>query len=198
MQLTDQEMHRLNVYGGILAEALDRIWRKWGPLSEDELAAFFQGPHVEPALAAALARDFLRYFSGDAEGAAYSGAPRVRALVRALVLDYGPSRLPHPAGREHPGLYPGLGALLPALLAAGMDESWSRFLSSFLASPMGANARNELLHGFVNRVAPPTAALILIGALVSRQGRGPRGSAPPAEETDAQPPDGAGSAESED
>ena len=89
VQLTDQEMHRLNVYGGILAEALDRIWRKWGPLSEDELAAFFQGPHVEPALAAALARDFLRYFSGDAEGAAYSGAPRVEALVRALVLTMG-------------------------------------------------------------------------------------------------------------
>ena len=30
------------MYGGILAEALDRIWRKWGPLSEDELAAFFR------------------------------------------------------------------------------------------------------------------------------------------------------------
>ena len=103
-----------------------------------------------------------------------------------------------PSGREHPGQYPGLGALLPALLAAGMDESWSRFLSSFLASPMGANARNELLDRFVNRVAPPTAALILIGALYLAKGVALVEAPPPAEETDAQPPDGAGSAESED
>ena len=192
VQLTDQEMRRLNVYGGILAEAVDRIWRKWGPLSEDELAAFFQGPHVEPALAAALARDFLRYFSGDAEGAAYSGAPRVEALVRALVLTMGLPVYRTQRART-PGQYPGLGALLPALLAAGMDESWSRFLSSFLASPMGANARNELLHGFVNRVAPPTAALILIGALYLAKGVALVEAPPPAESTDAQPPDGAGS-----
>jgi hypothetical protein len=185
-QLTEQEMGRLNFQGGILAEALDRIWRKWGPISQEDLAAFLQAPHVGASLANALARDLLRYFSGDVEGAAYSGAPRVEALVRSLVLAM---NLPvyRTQRAQTPGQYPGLGALLPALLAAGMDESWCRFLSSFLASPMGANARNEILHGFVDEVSAPIAALILIGALYLAKGIALVDAAPPPEPTDPPP-----------
>lgn len=64
-----------------------------------------------------------------------------------------------------PGQYPGLGALLPELLRAGMDESWYRYLNGYLASPRGANVRNELLHGFVDEPSQTTAALTMVGAL---------------------------------
>jgi hypothetical protein len=185
-QLAEQEMLRLNVQGGIIAETLDRIWKKWGPLSQDDLATFLQGPHVGASLAHALARDLLRYFSGDAEGAAYSGAPRVEALVRSLVLAMG---LPvyRTQRAQTPGQYPGLGALLPALLAAGMDESWCRFLSSFLTSPVGANVRNEILHGFVDEVSRSVAALILIGALYLAKGVGLVEASSPTEAADPAP-----------
>ena len=56
-QLTEQDMHRPNVQGSILAEALDRIWKKRVPIPQDDFTAFLQGTHVGPSLAAALARD---------------------------------------------------------------------------------------------------------------------------------------------
>ena len=46
-----------------------------------------------------------------------------------------------------------------------MDESWYRYLNGYLASPRGANVRNELLHGFVDEPSQTTAALTMVGAL---------------------------------
>jgi hypothetical protein len=54
---------------------------------------------------------------------------------------------------------------LPDLRKAGLDESWYRFLHNFLASVVGANIRNELLHGFMDEISEPTSALILTAAL---------------------------------
>ena len=62
--------------------------------------------------------------------------------------------------------YPtGLGALLPDLRKAGLNESWYRFLHTYLASVAGTNIRNELLHGFVDEITEPASALILTAAL---------------------------------
>ena len=48
---------------------------------------------------------------------------------------------------------------------AGLNESWYRFLHTYLASVAGANIRNELLHGFVDEITESASALILIAAL---------------------------------
>ena len=90
--------------------------------------------------------------------------PKVEALVRALVLTCG---LPiYRIQREKtPGQYPGLGALLPEVRKLGMDESWYRFMHTFLASVAGANERNELLHGFIDEVNEPISALVLLANL---------------------------------
>ena len=164
-RLIDYEMRNVQISSVFTVEALDRIWKKWGPLSHADLADFLgQHSHVQPSLAASLARACLRYFNEDHEGAAFALTPRAEALVRAIVL-----AIPLPVYRTQrahsPGQYPGLGALLPELFRAGMDESWYRYLYGFLASPRGANARNELLHGFVDEPSQATAALTMIGVL---------------------------------
>lgn len=168
--LVSHEMLHVQFTGTFLPEILDRIWQKWGPLTSDDLAEFFsESSHVEPRLARALARDFLRYFNGDHEGAAHTTSAHIETLVRDIVL-----AIPLPIYRvqrqQNPGQYPGLGTLLPALRAHGLDESWARFLEGFLAKPIGANTRNELLHGFELEPSESEAALVLIAALYLARG----------------------------
>ena len=168
--LVSHEMFRAQFIGVFLPEILTRIWDKWGPLTEDGLAEFFaESSHVEQPLARALARDFIRYFNGDPEGAAHTASAHVETLVRNIVL-----AIPLPIYRvqrqQNPGQYPGLGTLLPALRSYGLDESWSRFLEGFFAKPIGANTRNELLHGLELEPSKPTAALVLVAALYLARG----------------------------
>jgi hypothetical protein len=164
-RLAEREMLLINLQAGHVAEVLRRIWSKWGPISEDDLTKFLgQRTHVPASLAAPMAGAFLRHFTGDVEAAAYTGMPKVEALVRAIVLACG---LPvYRIQRERmPGQYPGLGAMLSELRKIGMDESWFRFLHTFFTSVAGANERNELLHGFINEVNEPTSALVMLAIL---------------------------------
>jgi hypothetical protein len=186
-RLTSYEMRKAQLHGAFLPELFNRIWKKWGPLTADELAVFFAGStHVEDVLAKALGRDLHRLFVVDYEGALYTGAAHIEALARSLVL-----ALARPAYRAQrtnaPGQYIGLGALLSVLGVAGLDESWIRFLHGLLSSPMGLNYRNELLHGFEPEPSETNAALLYVGILYLA--RGISISAPGAE-LDAEDPPG--------
>jgi hypothetical protein len=168
--LVNSEMLRASISSMLLAQAIERIWEKWGPIPENDLAAFLgERGHVKESTARGLARDFGRYFAGDFEGCAFCITPRLESLVRALVL-----AIPLPVYRTQraatPGQYPGLGRLIPELQQAGLDESWSRFLQGFLAKPMGTNYRNELSHGFEDDPSAPAATLLLISALYLTRG----------------------------
>jgi hypothetical protein len=164
-RLVDYEMSSVRIYAPVMYTILIRIWEKWGPISAEELAVFLgQHRHVKPPLAAALARAFLRFFNGDSEATIFTATPRLEALVRELVLAGGLPIYRTQRARS-PGQYPGLGVLLPALQKAGVDESWIRYLNGLLANPMGENARNELLHGFVDDPPETLAALVLVGVL---------------------------------
>jgi hypothetical protein len=141
-------------------------------LTIDQLADFFAAStHVDAPLAQALARDLRRLFTGDHEGALYTGAAHVEALARNLVLASA-----QPAYRTQrtnaPGQYIGLGALFSTLRVAGLDESWTRFLHGLLSNPMGLNYRNELLHGFVRETSEATAALLFVGIIYLARGVG--------------------------
>ncbi len=163
--VAEVEIFRINMMSGLIAEALRRVWSTWGPISESELAAYLgQRTHVPGPLAAVLARGFIRHFTGDFEGAAYAVTPKIEALARSIALACG---LPlYRTQREKvPGQYPGLGAILPELRKAGLNESWYRFLHTYLASVAGANTRNELLHGFMDEITETASALILTAAL---------------------------------
>jgi hypothetical protein len=159
------EVFRLDIQSGLIAEALRRVWSKWGPISEKELAAYLgQRTHVPGPLAAVLARGFIRHFTGDFEGAAYTVTPKIEALARSIALACG-LPLYRTQREKSPGQYPGLEALLPELRKAGLNESWYRFLHTYLASVAGANTRNELLHGFMDEITESASALILTAAL---------------------------------
>jgi hypothetical protein len=164
-RLAVHEILSIHLNALVLHDALRGIWEKWGPISLDDLTAFLgERDHVSPELAAALARAFHRFWNNDAEGAVFTAVPRLEALVRALVLA---ANLPayRTQRATTPGQYPGLGALLGMLLAAGFEESWIRYFGTLLSNPLGENERNELLHGFVDDPADTTATLVFVGIL---------------------------------
>lgn len=164
-RLVEHEALSMQLDALVLHEALVQTWKKWGPISAQELAAFLGArDHVRPELADALARAFLRFFNGDPEGATFTAVPRLEALARELVLQ-GALPVYRTQRARSPGQYPGLGALLAILLAAGLDDSWVRYLGTLLANPMGQNARNELLHGFVDLPPDSWATLVFVGVL---------------------------------
>ncbi len=163
--LAQHEALGLRMRGGVIAEALRRVWSRWGPISQGDLAEFLgQRTHVGGPLATVLASGFVRHFTGDFEGAAYILTPKIEALVRSAALACG-LPLYRTQRAKSPGQYPGLGALLPELKKVGLDESWYRFLHTFLSSVAGTNTRNELLHGFLDEITEPTSALVVVAAL---------------------------------
>jgi hypothetical protein len=182
MALAEQETHRVQMWAPILAMALSRVAEVYGIPSEEELQEFFaQAQLKDESLARALARSFIRYWLGDAEGAALTIIPRIETLARNLVLalDHGVYRLQRD---QKPGQYPGLGYLLDVLKEHGMDESWHRCVLTVCANPVGGwNIRNEVAHGFIDDVTAPTAAVVLQIALYMWSLR-PGQSAPEAQE----------------
>ncbi|MFG2280338.1 DUF4209 domain-containing protein [Streptomyces asoensis] len=162
MALAEQESYNIQIFAPILAMALSRIADTYGIPSESELADFFaQAPLTDEDLAHALARAFIRYWTGDAEGAAFTIIPRIETIVRNLVIamDRGVYRIQRD---QKPGQYPGLGYLLDILKVHGMDESWHRCVLTVCANPAGGwNIRNEVAHGFIPNIGIPPAAVVL-------------------------------------
>ncbi|MEU9215647.1 DUF4209 domain-containing protein [Streptomyces sp. NPDC048376] len=160
--LADHETYNIQIFAPILAMALSRIAEVYGIPSESELAAFFaQAPLTDEDLAHALARAFIRYWMGDAEGAAFTIIPRIETIVRNLVIamDRGVYRIQRD---QKPGQYPGLGYLLDILKTHGLDESWHRCALTVCANPAGGwNIRNEVAHGFTMNMGMPPAAVVL-------------------------------------
>lgn len=114
---------------------------------------------------ATLADALIRYWAGDANGAAFIVVPAIEAVARYLVLatDTGIYRLQK---NETPGQFPGLGVLLPLLTELyQLPESRSRFLAALLTHPGGLNLRNRMAHGYIGRVGPPIAAVLIHAAL---------------------------------
>ncbi|MGW0564149.1 DUF4209 domain-containing protein [Streptomyces sp. NPDC003016] len=161
VRLTRQESFTLQHMAPLLAIALHRIAETHGVPTEEDLASFFaQGELTDPELASSIARCFIRYWSGDPEGATFTIAPKVETLARNLVLalDAGVYKLQR---NEKPGQYPGLGYLLGVLRKKDMDESWYRSILTICGNPAGGwNLRNEIAHGFIPAAGSPAAALL--------------------------------------
>jgi hypothetical protein len=162
-QLTQVETTALQFQGALTAEALRRAGERHAPAS-DEVAAALTSAGCEVANAAAISRVLRRFNDRDFEAATYTGLPLVERLARELLLQVD-APIYRIQRERKPGSYPGLGALLPLLLDQGLDESWYRFLRTFLAAPNGWNFRNEALHGFINDVDAVGAGLVLIALL---------------------------------
>lgn len=162
MRLARQETWVLQAMAPLLAHALHKVAETHGIPSEEDLTEFFTEESLSsPEMAASIARCFVRYWTGDPEGAAFSAVPKIETLVRAHVikLDAGVYRLQRD---QKPGQYPGLGVLLGVLRKEGLNESWYRNILTICGNPAGGwNLRNDLAHGFIDRVESPAAAVIL-------------------------------------
>jgi len=158
--LSRHECLYINMYSHVVLEALIRIRHRYGLRTEDELADYFAGPAVPPDLARAIARAYLRFWMGDAEGAAFTVTPRIEAIARNLLLstNVGIYKLQR---EKSPGQYPGLKVLLDGLTQQGLDPSWGRFIHTLCTNPAGYNVRNELSHGFLDGMGDAFAALLL-------------------------------------
>jgi hypothetical protein len=162
-QLTDMETMALQWQGGLMAEALRRANAKHDPSVEDVLDGL-RSVGCEGPTAAAISRVVRRFTDGDYEAVTYTGIPLVERQCRELLLAVD-APLYRVQRERAPGTYPGLGALLPLLAERGLDESWFRFLRTFLSAPNGWNLRNEALHGFIDDVGVTSAGLVLIAVL---------------------------------
>lgn len=170
LRLIRCELAQLQVLGSFVTEILHRIGVKWGPIPVEDLAAFLgEAAHVAPPVSATLARAFNRYCQDDFEAAGYTATPQIERPVRDIVLAVNEPAYRLQRGKT-PGQYAGLGALLPVLQRAGVNESWLRFLQTVFAATAGMNFRNDLLHGFVDEIHAGHAALALLAALYLTRG----------------------------
>lgn len=161
MRLARQEAFALQSTAPLLAHLLHKVAEAHGVPSEADLTEFFsQGPLTSHELASSISRCFIRFWTGDPEGATFTIAPKIETLARNLVLslDAGVYRLQR---QEKPGQYPGLASLLSTLRERGLDESWYRNILTICGNPAGGwNLRNELAHGFVENSGSPGAAIL--------------------------------------
>ncbi len=162
-QLTDVETMGLGMQGSLRTEILRRAGAAHSP-SIDDVVDALRSVGCEGPTASAIARVVRRFNEGDYEAAAYAGLPLVERLCRELLLAVD-APLYRVQRDRSPGTYPGLGALLPALVERGLDQSWHRFLRSFLSAPNGWNFRNEALHGFVDDIGALPAGLVMIAVM---------------------------------
>lgn len=147
--------------GRHLAMGLMRMAERYGtPKESDLMTVLSRAGSADPNIAASAARAFIHFWNQDYEACVHVAVPKIEASARALLreLDEGIYRTQAAAT---PGGYPGLYVLLQKLDERALDESWAYFLRWLLASPAGPNLRNEIAHGFVTRISPAYAALIL-------------------------------------
>lgn len=164
-QLADVEAIALQTSGGIFAEAFRRAGSRHELPGPDALPDVLANAGVaDESTSKAIGRALGRFYAGDAEGAAYTALPIIERISRKLLLAVD-APLYHVQREGAPGQYPGLGALLAALYDHGFDPSWYRFLRTYLTAPNGMNLRNEALHGFLDDISEPGAALVLIALL---------------------------------
>jgi hypothetical protein len=140
-----------------LAEVLEHFDATEAALTE----VLATGALVSAPTASSLARALCYFRANEPEAAAYVAAPRIETMARAALA---PSSTFRPQRGRTRGQYDQLGALL-GRLRGRIDESWWRFLHTFLVSTHGQNFRNDLLHGFIDEVNEAQAALVLVAAL---------------------------------
>ncbi|GAB3746938.1 hypothetical protein GCM10027598_85300 [Amycolatopsis oliviviridis] len=163
-RLSDAEIFRMQLRAPLFAWALHEIGVVHHPIRGEVEEFFAERTYLPPDMPRVLADALTRYWRQDYEACAYLLTPKIETMLRTLAraIDE-PVYLTQ--RKNTPGKYVGLGTLLSTLGKHGLDESWSRYLSTLLAGPTGTNLRNELAHGFVDEVSAPTAALLVQAAL---------------------------------
>ena len=162
-RLTQVEQHAMQILGRIHVSALFRVVERFEP-SVDDIAERFRSVGRDEETSSAIAQVIQRLRTDDYTGVVFVSLPLIEKTVRDLLLTID-EPLYRVQRKRSPGVYPGLGVLLPALAVRGLDPSWHRYLRTLLASPDGFNLRNEALHGFVVQGDALWAGLVVTALL---------------------------------
>ncbi len=149
----------------ILSDALQRIGAEGTPARTEVERFFLVGHAVTANEAGMLSRALERYWSGDAEAAAFTAFPLIEALLRnaALAAGQGIYRLQK---KQSPGQYVGIGALLDLFVESyDVNERDRRFFNALLNHPGGWNVRNLMAHGYVLRAGSALAAVLIYASM---------------------------------
>lgn len=149
----------------ILSDALQRIGVEGTPAGPEIERFFLVGHAVTASEAGMLARALERYWSGDAEAAAFTAFPLIEALLRnaALAADQGIYRLQK---KQSPGQYVGLGILLDLFVEYyDVSKRDQRFFNALLNHPGGWNVRNLMAHGYILSAGSALAAVLIYAAM---------------------------------
>lgn len=110
-----------------------------------------------------LAISLLAFQDGDYFSATTRALPLIERLARAHLAALGVATYRIQSGSRRAGIAQ-LGGLLTDL-GPYLDDSWFRFLQTFLVGKFGPNFRNELLHGYLSEVRAQECALTILCAL---------------------------------
>ena len=138
--------------------ALERIIQAYSP-SQDDLRNYWANELIMNNEADAFARAILHFAAGDFDEAILVALPRIKAVLRRLLVQLGGVVYREPRGAQ-PGGVRTLGDILQALRGR-IDEGWWRFLWVTLTEPLGLNLRNEYLHGLAEVGTRDHAALVI-------------------------------------
>jgi hypothetical protein len=157
------EVLQLQSRGAWYFFGLRAILEQWDHIDLDDAeACLSQSPHVDPTVARKIGECLGRHRSGDYDGATSILLPRIERMARdALILLKEPITRVGGAGSSRKNMT--LSDLIDLLGKRGLDESWVRFLRSFLVDNL--NYRNDALHGNVDDATEFVSALVLVGAL---------------------------------
>lgn len=159
------ETDLLGQWAYILSDALQRIGAEDTPAGSDVDRFLLVGHAVTANEAGMLSRALERYWSGDAEGAAFTAFPLIEALLRnaTLAADQGIYRLQK---KQSPGQYVGVGVLLDLFVTSyDVSEQDQRFFNALLNHPGGWNVRNLMAHGYIHNAGSALAAVLIYAAM---------------------------------
>ena len=157
--LVNQEAMSIGISGIFIADAIDRLRHRFGAVSKDDLATFFESPLIGGEVAERFAHGLELFWEGKFDDAAHVLLPRIEAVVRNLALALNIVVVRPPRGPAVGGVRL-LGDLIGAL-SGRIDESWRRYLRNALTEPTGLNLRNSLLHALVPSASRTDAAVLI-------------------------------------
>ncbi len=163
MEVTSFELLGLDNWGRWFATGLRRMPTVYGIPDTDDIVAFLMDAYrCDQGMATGFATALRLFWQEEYTASVHVSVPHVEQGVRRLLL-----LLNEPVYRVEKGKtigqFPGLGSLLPLLVAEGFDRDWERFIGALLL-PRGHNLRNLVAHGFVDGISPRDAASALRAA----------------------------------
>jgi hypothetical protein len=158
-QLVQQESIRILFFGLFAVEIINRLFKKYNDITQDELTKYFFTPIIPEDVARRLAYAICLYCRGDYDGSAHILLTKIELIFRTITGNLGLSVFRPPIA-ERPGGVISLGKIFDSLNGR-IDESWRRYFRNLLSDPLGMNIRNRILHGRSVSATKQEAALLI-------------------------------------